>query len=268
MFGTMMQRFSSDRTGSYDRGDDESSYADSASYYTENSFGAAQRDADETDVLHCFHNVTHDSIPEENGEEVDIETFTILAVAEEAEAGEDTEEEVVTRPMPLGLKCFGIALVVVIVVVAAILAVYFAGGRGEHLSRSPDTGVEGAVSEIPDSPTASPTKIAYGYILGILDQYTDVDILTDPTTPQGQAFVALVQAEEAVDEPATPFRVTQRYALATLYYSTKPEGWEINYGWNTFHDAECGWYGVDYTTADDEPPTVTGLDLCKCTLCS
>jgi len=42
------------------------------------------------------------------------------------------------------------------------------------------------------------------------------------------------------------FRVTQLYALLTLWYSTKGEDWEDNDGW-LIKENECTWYGITCT---------------------
>jgi hypothetical protein len=68
-----------------------------------------------------------------------------------------------------------------------------------------------------------------------------------PTNSQdAQAF------EWLQDDPAlstyTKLEVLQRYALATLYYTTDGENWINNTGWLDYSTAECDWFTAAITT--------------------
>jgi Leucine-rich repeat (LRR) protein len=63
--------------------------------------------------------------------------------------------------------------------------------------------------------------------------------LDDPTSPQYSAFLWLSQDPNLADFENE--RRTQRYAMATLYYSLNGESWLRNDGWLS-EDDECTWF--------------------------
>jgi len=65
--------------------------------------------------------------------------------------------------------------------------------------------------------------------------------LMDITTPQFHAYTWLV--EDSARSSYSDERLFQRYALATLYFSTAGIQWTKSDGWTTTLD-ECKWYGV------------------------
>jgi hypothetical protein len=81
--------------------------------------------------------------------------------------------------------------------------------------------------------------------LSILSAVTSATTLLAPTTPQGTAFLWIVNDDPARLDPcsADPERIVQRYALAALYYSTVGGEWTDGTGWLTDPD-ECAWAGV------------------------
>lgn len=194
------------------------------------------------------------------GQEIGIDAFKTVALTDEVEKVEDKGDSD-KEEAPTGLRCFGLGLVVLLILVAIFLGVYFGGGRKPRTNK-PNEGI--GVVETEGIPTGSPTTSTYGYILDALDDYTDAEVLTDPTTPQGQAFLQLVQEEEtAVNRPTPVSTVGQRYALMTLYLSTEPTSWMVDNGWDGFVGDECTWYGISC-----EGSVVTNVEICKCMLCS
>ena len=97
------------------------------------------------------------------------------------------------------------------------------------------------------------------------------DILLDTNTPQGMAFDEIIA--ERLDDS---FRILQRFALMTLYYSTQGENWNIgsgpdvfslkefgtfSKGWNLFSPNECTWYGVKCKKGSGGNDVVTSIKL-------
>jgi hypothetical protein len=82
----------------------------------------------------------------------------------------------------------------------------------------------------------------------ILVQVTEGAMLANPATAQGMAYRWLLNDDPAAVDPCTYPTLTQRYALATLYFSTFGDSWFTKVGWLA-GDAECLWFGV--TCGDD-----------------
>jgi hypothetical protein len=152
-------------------------------------------------------------------------------------------------------------------------------GQGESVSPVPSTSPTDTVNPTVGSPTADPTTVSptlspapssaptesclagqtrEEYLLPILSEVTNIDILLDPSTPQGMAFRYM-----ADEDPYNPCltSVKQRYGLITLYYSTNGETWTTSDGW-LGETQECEWFGVICANVDDRSQ-VTGLRLGK-----
>ena len=96
--------------------------------------------------------------------------------------------------------------------------------------------------------------------------------LLDLNTPQGMAFEEIL-AEKLEDG----FRIIQRFALMTLYYSTNGQNWAISNGpdvftlkefgtfskgWNLFSPDECTWHGVKCRSEENgSTAAVTSIQL-------
>lgn len=92
----------------------------------------------------------------------------------------------------------------------------------------------------------------------------DETVLMNPDTPQGLAFLWLVEIDSAQLDPcdaSSRSRIEQRYTLATLYYATTVDGasWKDASGWLMDSD-ECDWFGVTCQTSGQ----VVGLQLRTC----
>jgi hypothetical protein len=104
--------------------------------------------------------------------------------------------------------------------------------------------------------------------LSILSTVTPAVKLLAPSTPQGAAFEWIVDSDPAKMDPCGKARdVIQRYALATLYYSTLGGGWTVSTLWLS-ESSECSWAGVACAdSADDDDKNnrtmaaVVSLDL-------
>ena len=110
----------------------------------------------------------------------------------------------------------------------------------------------------PSSPTIDCSSLtreeAYQLVLLAV---TDGPVLANPTTPQGMALRFLLNDDAAQLDPCEVPTLVQRYALATIYFSTDGEDWENNDRWLSGSD-ECNWYGIECSGGE-----VTDIDLCK-----
>ena len=139
----------------------------------------------------------------------------------------------------------------------------FAGDKPEEASKLPKptaapvstTPVPIVVTDPPvDGCSTFPRKEAMEEQLEVI---TDVSLLTDPATPQGRAFVWLVDQDPAQVDPCSYPTLAQRYALATLYFATGGDSWTSSVFWLN-SAAECLWSGISCRTS------VTSISLCRC----
>jgi hypothetical protein len=93
----------------------------------------------------------------------------------------------------------------------------------------------------------------------------DHSALSDPNSPQGRAFVWC--KTDLVNNPVdAAYRVSQRYSLAVLYYSTNGEKWKNSTDWLEGH--ECSWFGIrcelgDDTAMEGEPACIIDVLLAR-----
>jgi hypothetical protein len=81
------------------------------------------------------------------------------------------------------------------------------------------------------------------YLRNRYSQISDPALLSDPTTPQGQAFVFMTETDPLFPDVCTYPTLDQRYGMATLYYSTQGDTWNDKTNW-LGDTIECEWYGV------------------------
>lgn len=92
-------------------------------------------------------------------------------------------------------------------------------------------------------PTQAPT-LEEDYILSLLSDETAQVVLEDGNaleTPQGKAFEWLLEEKDYFPFLAD-YRIQQRYALATLYFSTNGTEWKNNTSWLHHSIHECLWF--------------------------
>ncbi|CAB9530786.1 Leucine Rich Repeat [Seminavis robusta] len=89
------------------------------------------------------------------------------------------------------------------------------------------------------APTSSPTLSPTQLVLDALPDFT-LAALADPDSPQSKAYQWLLDDDQDLDE-YPQWRRLQRFALATLYYSTKGHLWERTDGWMSHNVSECHW---------------------------
>jgi hypothetical protein len=94
------------------------------------------------------------------------------------------------------------------------------------------------------APTTASTTELQAYMKTLLPNYS-LAALEDPTSPQSQALEWLLYDHSPdVVMNYTVSRLLQRYALATLYYSTNTNGWRFRQQWMTTNPNvhECEWW--------------------------
>ena len=75
----------------------------------------------------------------------------------------------------------------------------------------------------------------------LFPEATRAIILEDPSSSQSLAFDWLIQDISEASEEYPDFRILQRYALATLYFSTGGELWYNDTNWLNHSIHECEW---------------------------
>jgi hypothetical protein len=95
-------------------------------------------------------------------------------------------------------------------------------------------------------------------LLESLSTITPIELLEDPSTPQGMAYDWLLNTDTETDV-CTYASLEQRYAMATLYYSTGGSTWLDNTGWLS-SSSECTWA----LAACDGEGALKSLELGKC----
>jgi Leucine-rich repeat (LRR) protein len=91
-------------------------------------------------------------------------------------------------------------------------------------------------------------------LIDVLSTVTKKSILLDPETPQGMAYLFILNEVPSFVGANT---VLQRYGLSTVYFSTGGPRWTNNNGWLD-SSQECDWFGVQ---CDDDLNLVTSLTL-------
>jgi hypothetical protein len=113
----------------------------------------------------------------------------------------------------------------------------------------------------PQPTTSHPTNLACmglsrsGAMLSILSEVSDEMKLLQPNTPQGVAYLWMLDGDPANVDPCTYPTVKQRFALASFFYSAGGAFWTVDTAWLSAAN-ECEWMGVNCDGA-----LVTGLRL-------
>jgi Leucine-rich repeat (LRR) protein len=124
-----------------------------------------------------------------------------------------------------------------------LIAIGIAAGVGIGIAVGEDDQADPTI-ESTSAPTGAPSeavpidpnqKQAYDLLCPLI---ANCESLLDLETPQGTAFKWLTESELNVTDD---LRIIQRYALATLYYSTNGDLWTDNSDWVTDAD-ECLWF--------------------------
>jgi hypothetical protein len=122
--------------------------------------------------------------------------------------------------------------------------------RSPNPSSSPSSNPTAALSSLPsyrpsispsEQPTSAPSKAVTRPFRGNLPNFT-LDALRNDSSPQARAFewVTIDDRSHAMS------RMTQRFALATLFYATTNRlKWKNKVGWLNSSMHECDWYGCN-----------------------
>jgi hypothetical protein len=127
---------------------------------------------------------------------------------------------------------------------------------------SMDTSPTPAPSAKLPATTSVPTNLACRGLsrseamLSILSEVTDEMLLLQPNSPQGVAYLWMLDGDPAMVDPCTFPTVKQRYSLASFFYSTGGSFWDFDTAWLSAAN-ECEWLGVSC----DDGEVVHGLRL-------
>jgi Leucine-rich repeat (LRR) protein len=103
-------------------------------------------------------------------------------------------------------------------------------------------------------PSTAPTPVVLLMFRNSLPSYT-TEQLSNASTSQSRALEWIATDDR---KRSNLWRMTQRFALATLYFSTSgQEKWGSNEGWINSTMNECGWFGCECT----DNGTIRGLNL-------
>lgn len=99
-------------------------------------------------------------------------------------------------------------------------------------------------SNTPDTDQACEDMSRRDALLMTAGEITDREVLLNPSTPQSQAFLWMLDDDPAQIDPCSYPTPLQRYILVTHYFATGGESWETSNGWLT-EDGECIWLGIN-----------------------
>lgn len=141
---------------------------------------------------------------------------------------EDEKEVVIAEKAPLcnaNKKCASVVVgAVVFVVAGVVLGIVFGIGS----SRTESTDVEYTRSSLMQ--------------LVVSASHDGGVAISNPTSPHAAAYEWL-WADPSLSR-YTDARILERYALATLYFSTAGDGWRNNTSWMSYEVSECHWAWV------------------------
>jgi Leucine-rich repeat (LRR) protein len=142
----------------------------------------------------------------------------------------------------------GALLLVVLIVVGAVIGVTqtndgnSSGGISDGIAASTDAPISDEATSVPTTAVDNtdvvslPTFPPFSSKLNFLT----IQAVADPTSAHSKANSWMMQDpnRDGYDEP----RQMQRFALATLYYSTRGNRWRRNDLWLDYEHDECQWY--------------------------
>ena len=130
-------------------------------------------------------------------------------------------------------------------------------------SRNTDTDTTtGFPTMSPTSITISPTLTADRVDNLITSFTTDMSLLQDETSPQGQAY-QWIKGDSSVQKTFSDEDILDRYALAVLYYGTNGNSWSSTSSFDFLLPiSHCEWYGVTCNSSNRPVNlTLSGQDL-------
>lgn len=127
------------------------------------------------------------------------------------------------------------------------IAIFFSGLLFGFLLRPNSSNSSGA--PMPSHPpTSSPTISMSDRIWSLMPDYS-LRALEDQTSPQSKALAWLLE-DPVVSGSEPDWRIIQRFALATLFFSTKGYGWHNTSGWLSHSTHECQWFSKNHAGID------------------
>lgn len=169
---------------------------------------------------------------------VEAEMVDVGVEAEMVDVGRERNIQQERRKRERSQKCclVGMILLGSVLLAGLVLLILFlvAGGTKNITETSPPGGPPS------DASTAAPTS----YMIDLPD-YTML-ALQDPGSPQSKAYSWLHQDPNW--ETYNQQTLLERFALATVYFSTGGENWKQNNNWLSYDVETCAWF---FTTTDD-----------------
>ncbi|CAB9530728.1 LRR receptor-like serine threonine-protein kinase [Seminavis robusta] len=145
-------------------------------------------------------------------------------------------------------------LFLMVVSLIVVLAVSNDGHSSNNNPNSPSTNQQNGAIQIPGVLEVAPTHAPTTFLdLLNLPQYT-LQAMENSRSPQSKAYQWLAnsfnnQSSTLVND-LPKWRLKQRFALATFYYSTRGEYWVKKHGWLAWDEDECTWEQVFLSQRD------------------
>lgn len=144
------------------------------------------------------------------------------------------------------------ALLIVVLIVVGVVVAMTQGPDGSNVTEAPGTmapSEEGSSNSVVTLPPTDPIDCTPFEPFNNDLHFLTLHALKEPCSPQSRANSWMMQ-DPNLDAYGTE-RKLQRFALATLYYSTSGDQWKNNALWLDYDHDECQWYNQD---ADGEDP--------------
>jgi len=210
---------------------------------------------DQDDILEYHYPLVEETVEEIDDSSLAARDSLALQPGNESERG-GIPQEILRHPATedkyrrsrRGLWLLLCLLVVALAIALSIAIPHSRRSSDDEGDNNKEAFLEDLDEEMSPAPTGTPTAAPThphetSLVFKTLEpKVEDADLLLDPSTPQGEAFLAIL-AEDLDD----PFRITQRYALLALYYGTGGEEWILDAGWADQKPNEClgAWLGVN-----------------------
>jgi len=130
----------------------------------------------------------------------------------------------------------------------------------ESPSASPTTAPSAVPTMAPTNGPQTTALLEYINSITLSNSFIRLPVLTGDASPEEQAVAWLVRDDPLqlamdMESAANRFRLGQRYALLTLYFSTGGSSWSSNTGWLMLED-ECSWFSVTCSSTVNLGPEI------------
>lgn len=154
-----------------------------------------------------------------------------------------------------GIICIGVVLVVPLTI--SLSQKEYDGGNNK-------TDLENdswATTSIPNMTTISPSMYpTVSLLLEQLPNSTVTAIFNDPESPQAKAYEWMVG--DPMLDTYLPWRLVQRFILATIYFATNGSEWTYSTNWLSYEIHECDWLsrgGLGFELLPDQEALVDAI---------